>query len=417
MSLLSRRPFQKLRQAPKIVKVLYAQQFLEGFVPIAALYTIMFERVGGLHFEQIGLLFSLWSLAYLITELPTGVLADYWSRKGVIIIGGVVRALAFVIWMTWPTFTGYAIGFALWGAMIACSSGAVSAYLHDELRAIGKGAQFAKFFGWIMSALWLGMLVAYLTAAVLTLERASLLIAMGVASSILMSLLLLAIPEHPYKRQATYLKTLAAGFREIKHSKKLRYVCFGLFSVFMVIGVLEELLPRLFEQFGLNDSGVSLVLAASLVVTVVLLAKLESFVTFSLARQMLVMCAGLVCLLAGLAFGGLGAVGLVLIFSLVFHLFRPVFMHHVQEIAQGDERATIGSIPGLAAGLFSAAAYAGISAVAAVTSEQVSIAIYGALWLVILLALALWGRQYGSTAAEEGAVVPGGDGGQPSTQF
>lgn len=50
-------------------------------MPIMALYTIMFERVGGLSFERIGLLFSIWSLAYLLAELPSGVLADYWSRR------------------------------------------------------------------------------------------------------------------------------------------------------------------------------------------------------------------------------------------------------------------------------------------------------------------------------------------------
>ena len=58
---------------PKIVKLLIIQQFLDGFIPITALYSIMFERVAGLSFEQIGYLFSIWSLSYLLSELPSGV--------------------------------------------------------------------------------------------------------------------------------------------------------------------------------------------------------------------------------------------------------------------------------------------------------------------------------------------------------
>jgi MFS family permease len=398
--------------------VLAFQQFLEGFVPIAALYAIMFERVGGLSLEQIGLLFSIWSLAYVAAELPTGVLADYWSRRNVIILGGLLRCAGFVIWMLWPSFAGYAIGFALWGVMIACTSGAAPAYLQEELKAVGKGGKFAKYFGWTMSALSAGMLSGYLVAGLLTLEYMNVLIGLGVVSSVLFSLVLLATPESPYKRQDTYLKTLAAGFKEIARSKRLRYVCYGLFSVFMIIGVLEELLPRLFAQFGLNDSGVSLVLAASLIATIVLLAKLEAFARLSMAKQLLLMCLGLVFLAVGLRVGGMGASVFLLIFSLIFHVFRPVFMHHVQESTEGNERATIGSIPGLAAGLLGAAAYAVIGKVAGLTSERWSIAMYAAFWLLVLVVLIMWGRKYdqGFETQRTGHAEVASTS-QPSTQF
>src|SRR5687768_2625779 len=103
-----------IRMAPRIVKLLALEQFFEGFVPVMALYAIMFERVGGMSLQQIGLLFSIWSLAYLCVELPSGVLADYWSRRKVLMLGGLLRALGFGVWILWPTFLGYAIGFALW---------------------------------------------------------------------------------------------------------------------------------------------------------------------------------------------------------------------------------------------------------------------------------------------------------------
>lgn len=403
--LLKRFQSTHLHESPRIVKILLLQQFFEGFVPIMALYAIMFERVGGLSFDQIGLLFAIWSLAYLVTELPSGVLADYWSRRNVIIIGGVLRAIGFAIWLIWPSFSGYAIGFALWGSMIACTSGAVAAYLHNELKADGHNTRYAKYFGWITSVYFLGSLIGYLVASVLTLDNTNLLIGLSIASSLLFAVVLAIAPESPYQKQSTYLKTLAAGSKEILQSKKLRYMCYGLFSVYMIIGVLEELLPRTYANFGLSDTMIALTLAAALVLTVTVLARLETFVRFSLTKQVLFMALGVVFLLLGLWLGGVGGSVLVLLFSLVFQLFRPLFQHHIQETATGDERATIGSIPGLAAGLFGAAAYVVIGKIAGLISELSSIAFYGAFWLCLLLVLAYTGRKYRVPTASNRTLI------------
>jgi len=405
----------RFRAAPRVVKVLSLQQFLEGFVPIMALYAIMFERVGGLTFEQIGLLFSIWSLGFLVTELPSGVLADYWSRKYVIMLGGVLRAVGLTIWIVWPTFTGYAVGFALWGMMIACVSGSVTAYLHTELGVLGKGKKYAKYYGWTMSARWLGTLLGYVIASVLTLRHTNALIGLSIAGSLLSAAVLITLPEHPYKKQDSYLKTLAAGLSEIVRSKKLRYMCYGLFSIYMVIGVIEELLPRLYANFGLNDSAISIMLAVALIVTVLLLTRLESFVQFSLPKQMLCMVLAVGLLLGGLHLGGFDGSFLILLFSLIFQLFRPVFQHHVQEAATGNERATVGSVPGLVGGIVGALAYIVIGKGAEFSNERLSIGAYGTFWLAVFLLLAYMGRKY--RLGNHHSPVELAETGQPTIQF
>jgi len=295
--------------------------------------------------------------------------------------------------MFWPGFVGYAVGFALWGMMIACTSGALPAYLHSELRAEKKEKQFARYFGWLMSAASVGSLVGYVFAAVFTLKHTSLLIGLSVASSAIFLILSIA-PEHSFQKQATYLKTLKIGVREVGYSKKLRYMCYVLFAIFMVIGVLEELLPRVYADFGLTDTSISLLVAAAMIVAVLLLTRLESFVRISLTKQVLAMCAGVMFLLVGLFLGKPIASLLILAFSLVFQLFRPVFMHHVQEVAHSEARATIGSIPGLAAGLLGAISYVVIGKLAQATTERFSIGAYSFVGLVGLLLLAYMGRAY-----------------------
>ena len=384
----------RLRSAPKLVKLLSIHMFFDGFVPIVSLYPIMLSRIGGLNIQQIGTLFAIWSLSYLACEIPTGVLADYWSRKWVVFAGGFARAAGFAIWLLWPGFVGYAIGFMLWGLNVACWSGAATAYLHDELRAEGKQDKFSKYYGYLMSVNTIGKLAGLLVAAMLTLRHTNLLISLSLLSSILLSVVLLLLPEHPYKKQNTYLKTLQAAFREVGHSKKLRYLCYVLFCVYMTIGVLEELLPRVYANFGLSDTMVSLVIAASVVVAIFLLARLEWVSRFPLSKQVLVMCVGLLALIAGLSASGWTGTFLVVTFALVYELFRPVFMHHVTAAAKGDERATIGSVPGLFGGLLGAGAYGVIGAVAKHTSENFAIGAYGLVFLCVLTVLAFLGRKY-----------------------
>lgn len=363
-------------------------------MPIQALYAIMFSRIGHLDLKHIGWLFSIWWLSYVLAELPSGVLADYWSRKKVVTIGNLVRTLGFALWLVWPTFTGYAIGFALWGVMIACTSGATSAYLHNELNIDGQQRLFAKYFGWINSAYYTGMLLGFLTAAVFTLQHASLLIGLSIGISLAAAIVLMAAHERPYKRKDTYLKTLKSGLHELKQSKKLRYLCYCLFTILMVIGILEELLPRVYANLGLSDSQVSMMAAASVLATILLLTRLESFVRFSLSKQILALCGGVLILVGGLIMGSKSAAILILVFGLTFQLFRPVFQHHILAEVKSEERATVGSIPGFVSGVFGVAAFSIIGLIAQAKSERFSIGTYALLWFAVLIILSLLGLKY-----------------------
>lgn len=398
---IPRYTFKRVKDVPKNLRILFVQQFFEGLVPIQALYVVMFGRVGGLSFEQIGYLFAVWSLAYLVAELPSGVLADYWSRKEVIVLGGVLRAVGFLVWLLYPGFTGYAIGFALWGFTIACSSGASTAYLHSELHAEGKDKQFAKYLGRLKSVYWGGALTGFVLAACLTLRNTNTLLILSIVFSVLYSLILVFASEHSYEKQDSYLRTLRAGFREVRHSKRLRFVCYVMFSIYMIIGVLEELLPRLYAQFGLSDAIIAMIAALSMLAVVLLLVKLEKFVHFSYAKQIVIMCLGILLLIAGVLIGTSYSVFFILSFSLTFQLFRPVFEHHIQDVATGNERATIGSIPGLFGGIVGAGSYVFIGKIAAISSEQTSIAVYALIWLVILLGLSAVGAKYKYSSAQD----------------
>lgn len=130
-------------------------------------YAIMFSERSGLTTPQISVLFAWWILVALVSELPTGTLADKFSRRAVVGWSEVLQAVAFFVWIIAPSFIGYAVGFLFWGVSYALNSGAFQAYVYDELNGIGKSSYFTKIYSRSQSMTFIGMLVAYGAASIL----------------------------------------------------------------------------------------------------------------------------------------------------------------------------------------------------------------------------------------------------------
>lgn len=96
---------------------------------------------------QISALFGVWSFVGFVLEVPSGALADRVSRRNLLVVALVVRAAGFGCWIGLPTFTGFALGFVLWGASGAASSGTWEALVYDELTRLGAGDRYTRFLG------------------------------------------------------------------------------------------------------------------------------------------------------------------------------------------------------------------------------------------------------------------------------
>ncbi|MAV27919.1 MAG: hypothetical protein CMQ05_17745 [Gammaproteobacteria bacterium] len=69
----------------------------------------MFTEHGVAPFE-LSLLFSAWALIGIITEIPSGALADRLGRKWLIVASGFFKSAAFMSWFLWQDFSGYLLG-------------------------------------------------------------------------------------------------------------------------------------------------------------------------------------------------------------------------------------------------------------------------------------------------------------------
>ncbi len=157
----------------------FAFSFLEGFAPIYPVYMIMFEG-RGYELTSLSLLLSIWSLPVVLLELPSGILADRWSKKGVVAIGMALKALCFVLWASSPSFLAAALGFISWGCQEALCSGARQALLYEALKRESVEAEYEGIVG-VSLAIEL-ITIAFAMVAGAAIYAVSPLLALGLSS-------------------------------------------------------------------------------------------------------------------------------------------------------------------------------------------------------------------------------------------
>lgn len=105
-------------------------------------------NIKGLSIFQISLLLSWWALTSVLFEIPSGALADHWSRKKMLVIAPLIKSLCFITWfLANGNFYLYALGFLFWSIGSSFVSGTTEALLYDELTVFDKQNEYEKVLG------------------------------------------------------------------------------------------------------------------------------------------------------------------------------------------------------------------------------------------------------------------------------
>ncbi|MBF6084550.1 MFS transporter [Nocardia cyriacigeorgica] len=136
---------------------------LGDFFPLYAIYALLFAD-HGLNAGQISSLFALWSATAFLLEVPSGAWADTVSRRGLLVLSGVLLTVGFTLWTVWPSYLGFAAGFVVWGVSGALRSGTFEALLYDELSLRGEPSAFPRILGYTRAGTEIAVLVAILAA-------------------------------------------------------------------------------------------------------------------------------------------------------------------------------------------------------------------------------------------------------------
>ncbi|WP_100402749.1 MFS transporter [Bacillus sp. FJAT-42315] len=107
-----------------------SQLFFWMVFTVNLLYYVQVVEMNALQLVLVG---TVLEITVLICEIPTGLIADYKGRKFSIVLGYSLIGLGFFIEGLFPTFTTILIAQVIWGIGYTCISGALQAWVTDEV--------------------------------------------------------------------------------------------------------------------------------------------------------------------------------------------------------------------------------------------------------------------------------------------
>lgn len=118
-----------------------ASAFFSMIFVASSLYQI---TVAGLSPLQLVLIGTALEAAAFVFEIPTGVLADVYSRKLSVIIGYILMGLGFLVEGFFPAFIPILLAQVIWGLGYTFTSGAEEAWISDEIGEEGANRLFLR---------------------------------------------------------------------------------------------------------------------------------------------------------------------------------------------------------------------------------------------------------------------------------
>ena len=126
---------------------LYIAAFFHGFVLWYAIEKLFMHQIG-FNDAGIGVMVAAYSVVVLLCETPSGILADRWSRKGVLMLASGILALSGLMCGLSTEPGVYIAGALVWGVFYALYSGTYDSVIYDVVKEeTGSGEAYDKYFG------------------------------------------------------------------------------------------------------------------------------------------------------------------------------------------------------------------------------------------------------------------------------
>lgn len=301
----------------------------------------------GLSAAQISSLFVIWSVTGFALEVPSGLWADLYSRRSLLIIAPLLGGAGFALWTFVPSYPAFAAGFVLWGAGSAIRSGTFQALVYEELTRLGAATSYARVIGRTEAIATTAVLVASVLAApVLAVGGYPALGVASVAATVLCALVGRTLPESRAaapegEDEPGYAAVLRGGVREVRRAPGAGRAVL-LIAVLTGVTALDEYVPLLAQATGAADATVPLLVALVFVGVAV-----GGWLAGRGARWAApILVVGALCLAAGALTGH--PAGLVLVAAAygVFYWAIVVADARLQDRISDRSRATVTSMAG-----------------------------------------------------------------------
>jgi DHA3 family tetracycline resistance protein-like MFS transporter len=195
-------------------------------------------------------------LTIFVFEVPTGIVADTYSRRLSIVIGYVVMGIGFVLVAGVEAVWIVLLGYAVWGLGYTFTSGALDAWLGDEVgdervtRAYLRGAQIGR----------VGSIAGILAAVGLGVVDLRLPIVLGGLGMILLAVFFaLCMPEGGFRRLE---RGERGSFAQMAHTGRVglglvraRPALLAILGIAAFVGMWSESYDRLWQAHVIRDVG------------------------------------------------------------------------------------------------------------------------------------------------------------------
>ena len=178
---------------------LYVFIFLKYFSFLTNLLVIFFMTCVGLNFFQITMIYALTSLSVTIFEIPTGIIADRYSRKYSILAGMALDTVLTLSLLILKNFYLLLIWAFLDGLGFSLSSGAIISLVYDNMKYLGIEGDFPRVQSNYASIREISILVGGFASGFVAAISFDLAIYLSAVVIIISILTLLLIKEYPYK--------------------------------------------------------------------------------------------------------------------------------------------------------------------------------------------------------------------------
>lgn len=367
------------------IRKMYVYKFFDDLVFIYPFYVLMMQD-NGLTPMQVSVALLIWSATSFLLEIPSGVVADKYSRKHVLVFAQLVRILGYALWLLFPSFLGFVLGFILWGAKSAFTSGTYDALVYDELKEMQAEKEFTKYIGKINGISYLGLLASALGASVAIHWGYSFVLIISLLSLFISALAISSVPKAKAvetTHEKEYFKLLKEGLTFALRSPFLLGLIVFISLVQGLGGALDEYWPVFASSTGLQQSFIAIFIAVYGGVQFIASNIAYRFTGFSnRTLYFMVILQGALLLVASLIFKPL-AVLFLLVFTFIFKTVDTVFQGKLQDKLPSHIRATISSVNGFFVEVSAMVVYIGFGALAEGYGNQISFAVFGAIIVAV----------------------------------
>ena len=355
--------FRKLDAYKLYIGLQFFNSLFFGMIFVVASY---YEAtIAGLSGLQLVLVGTTVELTILLFEVPTGVVADAYSRRLSIIVGYFIMGLAFMVEGSFPAFVPILLAQILWGIGYTFTSGATQAWLSDEIGEENANRAFLRANQFELAGALVGMLIAIpLGNIAVNLP----IITGGIMVAMIAVALTLFMPEHGFKptrpEDRNTWQHMGDIFKKGLNTVRARPTLLAILGVGLVYGLYSEGWDRLWVKylvdhftlpsvFGMNEVAFFGLLRAGGMVLSILAARivekrLDANHAPSVARYMLVITVLLSAAILTFAFSPALVISILAVWlvSITRNVMEPLYNAWVNQRLDSDTRATVISMSG-----------------------------------------------------------------------